>query len=87
MARKKKTQTMLEETSASAKKTITLDNGAEYVVLSENGKYYVCCGTQFRKSNPRIVAVNVIQEEIAEETSEEIEEEITEKEDVDDGDS
>lgn len=49
---------------ATSKKTQTkimyvLDNGAEYEVLSENGKYYICEGTQFRKASAQGKLVKV----------------------------
>lgn len=48
MARKKERKTG---------KFLLFRNGREYKVLSENGKYYFCNGTQFRKMNPAIAQV------------------------------
>lgn len=36
------------------KRVLRLDTGQEFEIVSERGRYYVCKGTQFRKSNPAI---------------------------------
>lgn len=57
MAKKKK-ETVLETSSETkASKTLTMDNGSVYEIVSEDGKYYYCGTTQFRKSNPHITKV------------------------------
>lgn len=57
MAKKKK-ETVLETSSETkASKTLTMDNGAVYEIVSEDGKYYYCGTTRFRKSNPHITKV------------------------------
>lgn len=38
-------------------KTLVMDNGKTYEVIGENGKYYLCKGTQFRKNNSCIKEV------------------------------
>lgn len=38
-------------------KTIILKNGSKYKVIEENGKYYICERTQFRKSSSMIAEV------------------------------
>lgn len=42
-----------KKTSAKTKRVFALKNGDEYDVISETGKYYICNGTQFRKSANR----------------------------------
>lgn len=42
-----------------AKRMLVLTNGRTYRITGENGKYYLCEGAQFRKSNPRIRSVGV----------------------------
>ena len=36
---------------------LVMKDGTRYAILSEQGKYFVCEGTQFRKGNPRILTV------------------------------
>lgn len=61
-------------------KVLLLSTGAEFPVTSEDGKYYYCGATQFRKANPLIVEVKeeideIIQPEEIEEMVEQVEEE------------
>lgn len=46
------------------KKVYVLDNGERYDIIGENGRYYLCEVTQFRKAAER---GRVAKEEIAEE--------------------
>lgn len=39
------------------KRVLELDTGEIFEVVSEDGKYYRCGNTQFRKSNPHILSV------------------------------
>ena len=62
MAKKKKEEKLAETVSediseASARRFLTMDNGKRYEVVSEDGKYFRCGATQFRKSNPHILKV------------------------------
>lgn len=41
------------------KKTLIMTNGQKHDVVSEDGKYFYCRKTQFKKSNPNIVKVTV----------------------------
>lgn len=43
-----------------AGKILTLRTGETYPVLSEDGRYYYCGMTQFRKENPMIVDVSKV---------------------------
>lgn len=58
------------------RKVLKHKNGTEYGITKENGKYYICGKTQFRKSNPDIAEiVRVKLEEETEEKEEKEEEE------------
>lgn len=62
MGKKKKTEVLSDtftETSFNppAKTILTMDNGMVYEVVSEDGKYFRCRNTQFRKANPHILRV------------------------------
>lgn len=46
---------------------LTMKNGKEYKVTDENGKYYICGKTQFRKMNEDIASVRNVEEEKKEE--------------------
>ena len=39
------------------RKFILFENGKEYEVKDETSRYWICKGTQFKKSNPKIVDV------------------------------
>ena len=43
--------------SAKTYKVLVLDNGREYELVGETGKYWLCKGTQFRKSAHRDAVV------------------------------
>ena len=43
-------------------KILKMNDGKKYKVVDENGKYYICQKTQFRKSNPNIVSVEEVEE-------------------------
>ena len=66
-----------------ARTLLRLKNGSVYEVLAEEGKYYVCDGARFRKGNPNIDSVTVIdapeETEEPEATEEESEEKAEEK--------
>ena len=55
-------------------KIIVLKNGVEFPIEGENGKYYFCGDTQFRKSNPQIAEIKEVKHE-----SEEVEDQPEEK--------
>ena len=40
-----------------SRQVLKLDSGAEYEIVSQDGKYFYCGMTQFRKSNPHIISV------------------------------
>lgn len=44
-------------------KMLKMQDGRKYEVVSENGKYYFCKDTQFRKLNPNIVEIIEVEEE------------------------
>lgn len=46
-----------KQTAGKTKTILVLRDGSEHEVVSESGKYYFCEGTQFRKMNPTIAAV------------------------------
>lgn len=46
-----------KQTAWKTKTILALRDGSEHEVVSESGKYYFCEGTQFRKMNPNIAAV------------------------------
>lgn len=48
-----------EQKSKQQFKTLVFRDGRTYRVLKEQGKYYICEGTQFRKSNTNIVEVRI----------------------------
>ena len=54
MADKKKKQ--------KAKKILVLKSGETFEILCEQGKYYRCKGTQFRKTNTEILRVEPMKE-------------------------
>ena len=45
------------ETEAPARKILRLRSGEVFEVLAEEGKYYLCDGARFRRSNPNIESV------------------------------
>jgi len=55
------------------KKVLVMENGSRFDVTDENGKYYICGETQFRKMNPQIL--KVAKEKIVEETKDDVPEE------------
>ena len=55
MARKKR-EAETEEMSA-ARRVLVMDNGAEHEITGEDGKYYLCGWSRFRRGNPHIVSV------------------------------
>ena len=52
------------------RKVLKLKDGTEYGITKENGKYYICGKTQFRKANPNIAEIVKVK---LEEEKEEIE--------------
>lgn len=56
------------------RKTICFSDGTRAEIKGENARYWLCAKAQFRKSNPRIVAVEV--ERLKDEKDEEQEEEV-----------
>ena len=48
-------------------KIIVMKNGAEFPIIGEDGKYFYCGNTQFRKSNPMIAEIRELVEEVGEE--------------------
>ena len=57
MAKKKKETAVEAVAEVATGRTLTMDNGDVYGITAEDGKYYVCGVTKFRKSNPHIVKV------------------------------
>lgn len=43
-------------------KVLKMKSGKKYKILDENGKYYICEHTQFRKANPDILAVEEVED-------------------------
>ena len=64
MSERKKTTRVnrKEKQSVEKSKMLVLKNGRTYRIMQEQGKYYMCEGTQFRKSNPNILEVRIVQE-------------------------
>lgn len=80
----KKKKAFLEtdaETSESTKtrRILKLDSGAEYNIVSEDGRYFYCGETQFRKSNPHIVEIIKVEEPEEAKEAEEVEEAVEEE--------
>ena len=62
VSKKKKSEVFSDDftkpvSEAAGRKFLTMDNGAVYEVVSEDGKYFRCGATQFRKNNPHILKV------------------------------
>ena len=56
--KEKKAEAMLETAPQNETRQILLmRGGAEYEIVSEDGRYYYCGMTQFRKSNPNIAGI------------------------------
>lgn len=57
MARRKK-ETEAEETAVS-RRVLVMDDGETHEITGEEGKYYLCGWSRFRKGNPHIVSVEI----------------------------
>ena len=60
MAKRKKTEAMLETASkkeVQQGKVLLMNNGKQYSITSETGKYYICGDVRFRKMNKSIQKV------------------------------
>ena len=60
MAKRKKAEAVLETTSAQEvqqSKVLLMNNGKQYSITSETGKYYICGDVRFRKMNKSIKRV------------------------------
>ena len=55
MARRKKEPDSAD--ISASRRILRLDGGTEFEITGENGKYFLCGATRFRKGNPRIVSV------------------------------
>lgn len=41
------------------KRYLEMKSGKKYEIIGENGRFWLCKGTQFRKTNPDILRVSV----------------------------
>ncbi len=60
----------MSKKNKSAKKVLTLKSGETFPIIRESGKYWICEGTQFRKSNPAILCIETVKAEKKPEESE-----------------
>lgn len=44
------------------KKIIVMNDGKKFPILNEDGRFWICKNTKFRKSNPRIKEIKIINE-------------------------
>lgn len=51
-----------EKKKKKIRKVLVLKNGETFEILSEQGRYYKCKCTQFRKNNPEILRVEPMKE-------------------------
>lgn len=54
-----------------AKKALRMSWGEEIPVINEDSRFFICKGQQFRKSNPNILEVIIVEEKKEEEIEEE----------------
>lgn len=54
-----------------AKKVLRMSWGEEIPVINEDSRFFICKGQQFRKSNPNILDVLIVEEKKEEESEEE----------------
>lgn len=54
-----------------AKKALRMSWGEEIPVVNEDSRFFICKGQQFRKSNPNILEVLIVEEKKEEESEEE----------------
>lgn len=54
-----------------AQKALRMSWGEEIPVVNEDSRFFICKGQQFRKSNPKILEVLIVEEKKEEESEEE----------------
>lgn len=54
-----------------AQKALRMSWGEEIPVINEGSRFFICKGQQFRKSNPNILEVLIVEERKEEESEEE----------------
>lgn len=54
-----------------AQKALRMSWGEEIPVINEDSRFFICKGQQFRKSNPNILEVLIVEETKKEESEEE----------------
>lgn len=54
-----------------AQKALRMSWGEEIPVINEDSRFFICKGKQFRKSNPNILEVLIVEEKKEEESEEE----------------